>query len=62
MAWIDYKKAIHMVPKGWILDCLKMYVVSGKVIKFFTETIKKLRVELIGEVFSNETRFHYDYL
>ena len=24
MAWIDYKKAYDMVPRSWILKCLKM--------------------------------------
>ena len=41
MAWIDYKKANDMVPHSWIEDCLKMYKVSNKVIKFVTKAMKK---------------------
>ena len=25
MAWIDYKKAFHMVPHSWIIECLNLF-------------------------------------
>ena len=40
MAWIDYKKAYDMVPQSWIVDYLKMYKISNKIIKFITGAIK----------------------
>ena len=39
MMWIN-KKNYDMVPPTWILDSLKMYKISDKVIKFLTETMK----------------------
>ena len=45
MAWIDYKKAYDMVPKIWMLHCLKMY----KVINLIEQTMKTWRVELTAE-------------
>ena len=29
-----------MVPKTWIVDCLKIYKISDKIIKLITETMK----------------------
>ena len=46
MAWIDNKKALDIFLQSCIIDCLKMYKVSGKVIKFIEETMKNLKVEL----------------
>ena len=46
MAWIDYKKAYHMVPRSWILHCLKMYKIPHEVIKLLEQTMKTWRVEL----------------
>ena len=46
MAWIDYKKAHDMVPQNWIINCLKMYKISDKVINFIKKTMKTWRVEL----------------
>ena len=46
MAWIYYKKAYDMVQQGWIIDCLKMYMISSDVIKFTKNTMEKWRVEL----------------
>ena len=46
MAWIDYKKALDMVPQNWIINCLKMYKISHEVIKFIEKTMKTWRVEL----------------
>ena len=46
MAWIDYKKTYGMVPQSWIINCLKMYVISHEVINLIEKTKKTLRVEL----------------
>ena len=46
MAWIDYKKAYDMLPKIWILHCLKMYKISHEVINFIEQTMKTWKVEL----------------
>ena len=46
MAWIDYKKAYDMLPKNWILYCLKMYKISHEVINFIEQTIKTWRGKL----------------
>ena len=42
---IDYKKAYDMVPQSWIISCLKMYKISGEVIKFIEKTMKTWKVE-----------------
>ena len=39
MAWIDYKKAKGFVLQSWIIDCLKMYKISGEVIKSIENTM-----------------------
>ena len=46
MAWIDYKKAYDMVPQSWIINCLKMYKISRKIINFIEKSMKNWRVEL----------------
>ena len=46
MVWIDYKKAYDMVPKSWIINCLKMYKISDEVINFIKKTMKIWKVEL----------------
>ena len=45
-AWIDYEKAYDMVPRSWIIDYLKLYKISGKVMKFIKNIIENCRVEL----------------
>ena len=40
MAWIDYKKAYDVVSQTWIIDFLKMYKISDKVIKVISEAMK----------------------
>ena len=35
-----------MVPQSWIIDCHKMYQISGELIKFIENTMKKWRVKL----------------
>ena len=44
--WIDYKIAYDMVMQSWIIDCLRMYKISGEIIKFIENTIYNRRVEL----------------
>ena len=46
MAWIDYEKAYEMVLQSWIINCLKMYKISDKVINFIEKTMKTWIVEL----------------
>ena len=46
MALIDYKKANDMVPKSWIIHCLKIYKISHEVINFIEKTMQTWRVEL----------------
>ena len=40
MTWIDYKKAYDIVPQSWIINYLKMYKISHKVINFIEKTMK----------------------
>ena len=28
MVWVDSKKTFDMTPQSWIVDCLKMYIIS----------------------------------
>ena len=46
MAWIDYKKAYDMVLQSLIINCLKMFKISGEVIKFIENTMKNWRQEI----------------
>ena len=46
MAWLDNKKTYDIVPQNWIIDCLKMYKISDKVIKFIMESRKIWKVEM----------------
>ena len=55
MAWIDYKAGPgHIpictgpVPQSWLIDRLKIYKISGEVIKFIENTMDNWRVELTG--------------
>ena len=41
MTWIHYKKAYDMVLQSWIIDCLKMYKRSDKVISSSRKPQKK---------------------
>ena len=48
MGWIDNKKIYDMVPKSEIIDCLKMFKISVKVIRFITKAIKNGKIESIA--------------
>ena len=72
MARIDYKKAYNMVPRGWILPCLKMYKISHEIINSIGKNMQTWRVELtvggrslaetkIQEWFSKEMHYHPYY-
>ena len=49
MAWIDYKKASDIVQQTQIIECLKMYKISNKIIKFIMEVMKNWKIEVGGE-------------
>ena len=50
MVWIYCKKKVFdMVPQSWIIDCLKMYKISGEIIKFIENTMENWRVEQVAE-------------
>ena len=40
------KKTYDIVPQSWIIDSLKMYTISGEVIKFIEKIMKNKRVKL----------------
>ena len=44
--WHGLTKAYNIVPQSQIIDCLKKYKISNKVIKFIKESMKNWRVEL----------------
>ena len=46
MAYTAFKKIDDMAPQSWIIDCLKMFKIADKVIKFNEETMKNWIVEL----------------
>ena len=48
LAWTDNKQAYNMVLQNWIIDRLKVYKISDKVVKFITEAMKNRKVELIA--------------
>ena len=46
MAWIGYKKTYDIVPHTWILECLKMYKISNKIVNFIEKAMENWRVQL----------------
>ena len=63
------KKAYDLVPHNWIIECLRMYKISSKFIKFIENTMEKWRVgrtagekslakEEIQSGSSREMRYH----
>ena len=56
MAWIDYKKAYHMVPHSWIKECLELFGVAENIKTLLVNSMEKWRVMLcarnleLGEV------------
>ena len=49
MVWMDNRKACDMVPQIWIIDSLKIFKVSDKVIKFIEKTMKSWKVTAGGK-------------
>ena len=49
MAEIDDRKVYDNVLQTWIIECLKTYKISNKVINFITEAMKNWKVELTTE-------------
>ena len=45
MASIDNKKADDMIPKPWIIECLKMFGISEEHIKFMMKAMKNRKME-----------------
>ena len=39
------KKAYEMVPQSWMINYLKMYMISNEVINFIEKTMKTWRVD-----------------
>ena len=50
MVLIDYKTAHDIVPRSWIIDCLKLYKISDEVIKSVEENME-------NEIDSNRKKF-----
>ena len=49
IAWIESKKANYIVQQTWIIDCLKMYKISDKIINFIMNAVENWRAELTSE-------------
>ena len=56
LAWIDYQKVYNMVLQSWIIDCLKMYRISDKVIKFTQEAMKSSKMEKLWRVWKSREK------
>ena len=46
VAWIDYKKDYDMVPRTWILQCLKIIKVTDNTRNVTKKSMKNWQVEL----------------
>ena len=55
-AWIDYKKAFHIVPHSWLKKCMMMFVVAENMQKVLSNSMYKSKTELTsrGQVWSIE--------
>ena len=68
MGWIDYRKAYDMLPHSWIIECLVILGINGKVQNLLQESMKKWKVELtcgkkeLGEVSIKRGIFQGDAL
>ena len=45
-AWIDYKKAIDIVPNSWILKWLQMYKIHPVPITFIEESMRQWKTNM----------------
>ena len=48
MVGIDHKKVYGMDPQTWIIECLKIYKISNKIINFIMNAMENWRVELMA--------------
>ena len=39
MAWVDYKKALDMIPHSWLMECLEIYGATESIIRFLKNTM-----------------------
>ena len=39
MAWVDYKKALDMIPHSWLIECLEIYGAEENTIRFLKNTM-----------------------
>ena len=68
MGWIDHRKAYDMLPHSWIIECLVILGINGKVQNLLQESRKKWKVELtcgkkeLGEVSIKRGIFQGDAL
>ena len=68
MGWIDYCKAYDMLPHSWIIKCLVILGINGKVQNLLQESMMKWKVELtcgkeeLGEVSIKRGVFQGDAL
>ena len=68
MAWIDYKKACHMVPHSWIIECLDLFRVADIIKSLLVSSMEKWKVMLysgnseLGEVKIKQETFQGDSL
>ena len=46
MAWIRYKKAYHMVPHSWIVECLDLFGVAENIKSLLVNGMEKWKVML----------------
>src|SRR5450631_3979353 len=46
MVWIDYKKAYDRVPHSWLIECMNLYKVNGKLRDFLAREMQKWTTEL----------------
>uniref|UniRef100_H3AYE9 Reverse transcriptase domain-containing protein n=1 Tax=Latimeria chalumnae TaxID=7897 RepID=H3AYE9_LATCH len=47
ICWIDYRKAFDSVLHSWILECLRMYKVNERIMKFMERAMKLWKTSLI---------------
>ena len=68
MAWINYKKAYHMVPHSWIIECLDLFGAAENIKGLLVNSMGKWKVMYcsgnseLGEVEIKRGIFQGDYL
>ena len=46
MPWIDYRKALDMVPHSWIIECLEIFGIARNVEQFIRWSMAQWKTEL----------------